>query len=428
MKPIIRAEGLGKRYRLGARREAYGTLRDALAGALRAPLKRLWRGGEGETVWAVKGLSFEVRPGEIVGVVGRNGAGKSTLLKILSRITEPTEGRAELYGRVGSLLEVGTGFHPELSGRENVYLNGSILGMNRAEIGRKFDEIVAFSELEQFLDTPVKRYSSGMYTRLAFAVAAHLEPEILLVDEVLAVGDAAFQKKCLGKMGEVARAGRTVLFVSHNLASVAALCGRALYVEAGRLVEDGPAAKVIESYMSQAAGGAPAAEWGDAAGAPGTDRMRLRSVRVLDAGGRASGSFGMDDPVRVEVTYRLLESGLETNVGYHLYNSNGVLVFVSADFHDARWRDAPKEAGLYRSVCEIPGKFLNAGGYVLDVALSRASGQSAEVFVKEAVAFELSDEGPSEVRGRFTGEWQIGVLRPVLAWETTRLPEGEGWD
>jgi lipopolysaccharide transport system ATP-binding protein len=427
MKPIIKVENLSKEYRIGARQESHDTLRDALVSALRAPLKRLRR-NDGEAVWALKDVCFDVCPGEIVGVIGRNGAGKSTLLKILSRITGPTRGRAELYGRVGSLLEVGTGFHPELSGRENVYMSGSILGMKRTEIERKFDQIVAFAEIEKFLDTPVKRYSSGMYTRLAFAVAAHLEPEILLVDEVLAVGDAAFQKKCLGKMGDVAREGRTVLFVSHNLSSIAVLCNRALYMAAGCLIDDGPTGKVIESYIAKSAGGASSVEWDDVQRASDADVMRLRSVRVLDAQGQVRSSFGMDDPIHIEVTYRLLQAGVETNVGYHLYNSKGILVFVSADFHDAEWRDVPKEMGLYQSVCEIPGRFLNVGSYVLDIALSRASGQSADVFEKEVVTFELTDEGPSEVRGRFMGDWQIGTLRPRLNWKTTRLPKDARWD
>ena len=227
MKPIVRAERLWKEYRLGQREAAYGTLRETIVDVMRAPLKKLRgaNGASGETLWALKDVNFTVEPGEVIGIIGRNGAGKSTLLKVLSRITEPTTGCVELYGRVASLLEVGTGFHPELTGRENIFLNGAILGMRKTEIARKFDEIVAFSDLEKFLDTPVKRYSSGMYMRLAFAVASHLEPEILLVDEVLAVGDAAFQKKCLGKMGEVAREGRTVIFVSHNLVFAAACYG-----------------------------------------------------------------------------------------------------------------------------------------------------------------------------------------------------------
>jgi len=254
----IRVEHLSKLYHIGARQERYRTLRDQIAQAVTAPLRRatkLLRGQAtgaaelDETIWALKDVSFEIKRGEVVGIIGRNGAGKTTLLKILSRITEPTEGRAEIHGRVGSLLEVGTGFHPELTGRENIYLNGAILGMKKAEIDKKFDEIVAFAEVEKFIDTPVKHYSSGMYVRLAFAVAAHLDPEILLVDEVLAVGDAAFQKKCLGKMGDVAREGRTVLFVSHNMASIQTLCRRAMWIESGSIVTDGGPSNVVERYL-----------------------------------------------------------------------------------------------------------------------------------------------------------------------------------
>ncbi|HEV7891445.1 MAG TPA: ABC transporter ATP-binding protein [Pyrinomonadaceae bacterium] len=253
MRPIIKAEGVSKQYRIGEKKEQFPTLRDALAGAARAPLR--WaRAGERTpppTFWALRDVGFEVAPGEVVGIIGRNGAGKSTLLKILSRITEPTEGRIELYGRTSSLLEVGTGFHPELTGRENVYLNGAILGMKRAELARKFDEIVAFAEIEKFIDTPVKRYSSGMYVRLAFAVAAHLEPEILIVDEVLAVGDTQFQKKCIGKMGSVAKEGRTVLFVSHNLGAMRSLCGRALLLDGGTLQATGETEEVIHNYLAK---------------------------------------------------------------------------------------------------------------------------------------------------------------------------------
>jgi lipopolysaccharide transport system ATP-binding protein len=249
----VRVENLSKRYRIGGPQARYKTLRETLVDMARAPAQQLRRLGqpspENQTIWALKDVTFEVKRGEVLGVIGRNGAGKTTLLRILSRITEPTEGHAEIKGRVGSLLEVGTGFHPELTGRENIYLNGAILGMRRAEIDQKFDEIVAFSEIEKFLDTPVKRYSSGMYVRLAFSVAAHLEPEILLVDEVLAVGDAAFQKKCLGKMGDVAGEGRTVLFVSHNMAAVQNLCPRSLLLASGKVDLDGQTADVIEGYM-----------------------------------------------------------------------------------------------------------------------------------------------------------------------------------
>ncbi len=251
----VRAENLGKLYRLG-HRERYSTLRDAIARALAAPFGRAGNGGKpaSEFIWALKQVSFEIKFGEVVGIIGGNGAGKSTLLKILSRITEPTEGEAAIYGRVGSLLEVGTGFHPELTGRENIFLNGAILGMKRTEIERKFDEIVGFAEVERFIDTPVKHYSSGMYMRLAFAVAAHLEPEILIVDEVLAVGDAAFQKKCLGKMGEVAKEGRTVLFVSHNLGAVNALCQKALHLEQGSVLRMGEASQIVEAYLARQIG------------------------------------------------------------------------------------------------------------------------------------------------------------------------------
>lgn len=254
----IRVEGIGKRYRLGASRPRYSTLRDSLVSAtqkagraLVSPLRSIRERTPRETFWALRDVSFDVSQGDVVGIIGGNGAGKSTLLKILSRITEPTEGRAEIHGRVGSLLEVGTGFHPELTGRENIYLNGAILGMTRQEIGRKFDEIVAFAEVERFIDTPVKHYSSGMYLRLAFAVAAHLEPEILVIDEVLAVGDASFQKKCLGKMGDVARQGRTVLFVSHNLAAVRALCSKALMLGQGRISVAGSVEACIAHYAAE---------------------------------------------------------------------------------------------------------------------------------------------------------------------------------
>jgi len=252
--PAIRVENLGKRYRIGARQEAYGTLRDVIASAAQAPLRMLRRGvrgrGDGSAmIWALKDVSFEVRRGEVLGIVGRNGAGKSTLLKILARVTHPTSGRAEVFGQVGSLLEVGTGFHPELTGRENIYLNGAVLGMKRTEIQRKFDEIVDFAEIGPFLDTPVKRYSSGMYMRLAFAIAAHLEPDILIVDEVLAVGDSAFQKKCLGKMGSVAREGRTVLFVSHNMAAIQSLCEKAMLLEGGKLIAEGTPSEIVRRYL-----------------------------------------------------------------------------------------------------------------------------------------------------------------------------------
>ena len=304
--PVIRVEGLGKRYRLGEGLR-HTALRNLLGDALRVPLRILSgssrtsherpstespvanapadagpaTNGHSRFIWALKDINFEVHQGEVVGLIGRNGAGKSTLLKVLARITRPTEGRAEIHGRVGSLLEVGTGFHPELTGRENVYMSGAILGMRKAEIDRKFDEIVAFSEVERFLQTPLKHYSSGMQMRLAFAVAAHLEPEILLVDEVLAVGDVAFQKKCLGKMDEISRQGRTIIFVSHNMAALRKLCPRAILIESGRITESGDADVIVSRYLQKNLESKLETVWNDPQSAPGDGRVRLRSVRVI---------------------------------------------------------------------------------------------------------------------------------------------------
>ncbi len=287
----IHTENLGKLYRIGEHQGAYKTLRETIVSAFSVPLRHLNRNPQSsilnpqsDCIWALKNISFEVKRGEVVGIIGRNGAGKTTLLRILSRITEPTEGWAEIRGRVGSLLEVGTGFHPELTGRENIYLNGAILGMKKAEIDRKFDEIVAFAEVERFIDTPVKRYSSGMRVRLAFAVAAHLEPEILLVDEVLAVGDAAFQKKCLGKMGNVAKEGRTVLFVSHNMAAVINLCGRAILLDEGKLVLNGQPDTVIGNYLTRTTPSSGC--WNvDRAKLEGSGPVQITAIDVLDLGG-----------------------------------------------------------------------------------------------------------------------------------------------
>jgi lipopolysaccharide transport system ATP-binding protein len=303
--PAIRAEGLGKRYRLG-QREKYVALRDVLAKTLQAPLgwlrgSRNGRDGSAE-LWALRDVHLEVRHGEVVGMIGPNGAGKTTLLKILSRITRPTTGRAEVYGRVGSLLEVGTGFHPELTGRENIYLNGAILGMGRHEITRKFDEMVAFAEVERFLDTPVKHYSTGMYVRLAFAVAAHLEPEILLVDEVLAVGDIAFQKKCLGKMGEVARQGRTVLFVSHNMAAVLNLCSRGILLEGGRVAGDGPASEVVEQYLRGLKANA-VQDLRELRERRGRGQVRFTRVHFENGGGNATGQGVSGQPLVFVLDY-----------------------------------------------------------------------------------------------------------------------------
>jgi lipopolysaccharide transport system ATP-binding protein len=351
----IHVEHLGKRYSLGERREAYGTLKDALARTLGAPL-RAWRErgsrqGKAE-IWALQDVSFDVGRGEVLAVIGRNGAGKSTLLKVLSRVARPTVGRAWIHGRVGSLLEVGTGFHSELTGRENIYLNGAILGMTRTDIARKFDEIVAFAELERFLDTPVKRYSSGMYMRLAFAVAAHLEPEILLVDEVLAVGDAGFQRKCLGKMGEVAKEGRTVLFVSHNMASIQRLCHSALLLDSGRMTARGSVADVIQLYLEDAA--APLQRW-ERSLLPTSD-IYFQRIYLSDETGAMLDHVTSASQLRIVMEYVVQRSCRNLQVSVDLLDSNGDLIFASNP-QDVGV-DSPEQAGQYCAVVSLPPQIL----------------------------------------------------------------------
>lgn len=428
MKPIIRAEGLAKKYVIGSNRESYQTLRDALANAVRSPLRRLRRGGAragGEEVWALKDVGFEVGPGELVGLIGRNGAGKSTLLKILSRITEPTRGSVRLYGRVGSLLEVGTGFHPELSGRENVYLNGAILGMPKSEIERKFDEMVAFAEVEKYIDTPVKRYSSGMYLRLAFAVAAHLEPEILLVDEVLAVGDARFQRKCLNKMEDVGQEGRTVLFVSHNMPAVTRLCRRTVLLDAGRVLSDGPSHEVVGAYLNSGLGTTAAREWQGSEAAPGNEVARLRAVRVKDEAGRVCDAADIRRPVRLEVEFEVREAGHKLAPNFHVYNEEGAIVFISNDL-DPEWRGRPRPAGVYTSTMWIPGNFLAEGTLIVGAALSTLDPVVVHFYEREAVAFQVIDslDGDS-VRGDYAGPYP-GVVRPAMRWTTEYAPPAGG--
>jgi len=351
----IRVENLGKRYRIGERRETHGTLRDTLMQALGAPL-RAWRDrgnrkGKAE-IWALQDVSFDVHRGDVLAVIGRNGAGKSTLLKILSRIARPTVGRAWIHGRVGSLLEVGTGFHPELTGRENIYLNGAILGMTKTEIDRKFDEIVAFAELEKFLDTPVKHYSSGMYMRLAFAVAAHLEPDILLVDEVLAVGDAAFQKKCLGKMGEVAKEGRTVLFVSHNMATIQRLCHSALLLDSGRMTACGTVSDVIQLYLKE--GATPVQRW-ERSLLPTSD-IYFQRIYLTDDTGEMLDHVTTASQLRIVMEYVVQRRCRNLQVSVDLLDSNGDLIFASNP-QDVGV-DSPEQAGHYCAVVCLPPQIL----------------------------------------------------------------------
>jgi lipopolysaccharide transport system ATP-binding protein len=351
----IRVENLGKRYRIGERRETYGTLRDTLMQALGTPLRawreRGYRKGKAE-IWALQDVSFNVHRGDVLAVIGRNGAGKSTLLKILSRVARPTVGRAWIHGRVGSLLEVGTGFHPELTGRENTYLNGAILGMTKTEIDRKFDEIVAFAELEKFLDTPVKHYSSGMYMRLAFAVAAHLEPDILLVDEVLAVGDAAFQKKCLGKMGEVAKEGRTVLFVSHNMATIQRLCHSALLLDGGRMTACGTVSDVIQLYLKE--GATPLQHWERSL--PPTSDIYFQRIYLTDETGEMLDHVTTAGHLRIVMEYFVRRRCRNLQVSVDLLDSNGDLIFASNP-QDVGV-DSPDQAGHYCAVVCLPPQIL----------------------------------------------------------------------
>ncbi len=423
MKPIIRATNVAKQYQLGARQNSFVTLRETLAEKVRAPLKRFKpnQAASNNTIWALRDVSFEVGAGEVVGIIGRNGAGKSTLLKVLAHITEPTSGRVELYGRIASLLEVGTGFHPELSGRENIYLNGAILGMPKAEIRRKFDEIVTFSEIEKFIDTPVKRYSSGMYLRLAFAVAAHLDPEILLVDEVLAVGDASFQRKCLDKMEDVTQAGRTVIFVSHNMPAITRICPRTILLEAGKVSFDGPSHEAVRQYLGSGLGTNAAREWKDITEAPGNEVVRLCGIRVRTEDGETCESIDIREPVGLEMEFEVLEAGHVLVPNYHLINEEGVCAFIILE-QNAEWRRRPRPAGRYVSTAWIPGNALSEGTLVISAAISTMDPVTVHFFERDVVAFQIIDslDGDS-ARGDYAGPMP-GIVRPLLNWTSQHTP------
>ena len=413
----ITVEGLSKRYRIGQYASAYGTLRDTVSDAVGRVARR-----EGkphyEEIWALRDVSFEVPEGTVLGIVGRNGAGKSTLLKILTRITTPTEGRATLRGSVSSLLEVGTGFHPELTGRENVYLNGSVLGMKRREIAGKFDDIVEFAGVQKFIDTPVKRYSSGMSVRLAFAISAHLEPEVLLVDEVLAVGDAEFQRRCLGRMEELSNSGRTVLFVSHQMQSVSQLCDRAFQLEGGRIVDEGPASEVVARYLQTVRGSGAQAFWPDLDTAPGGGHVRLRSVRVVNEDGATMDSVDVRSPVGIEIAFSVLKLGMPIFPKLKVRDGQGTTVFNALDT-DPRWQE-PAEPGDYVSTAWIPANLLNEGLASVDVSIV-AFGIVKLVpraDVRDAVSFHVHDPGEGDsAKGMFRGQLR-GPVRPLLDWTT----------
>ncbi len=415
----IRAEGVGKEYPIAAVEERHNTLRDAIAAAASRAFRGGWSGAprKQDRFWALRDVSFEVDRGEVLGVIGHNGAGKSTLLKILSRITEPTLGQIELRGRVGSLLEVGTGFHSELSGRENTYLSGAILGMRREEIDRKFDAIVSFAEVERFIDTPVKHYSSGMYLRLAFAVAAYLEPEILLVDEVLAVGDAQFQKKCLGKMGEVANEGRTVILVSHNMAAVRNLCDRTLWLDQGVLAMDGPTSVVVQRYLTEAVSVSSQRHWPERASAPGNDEVQLHRALVRASDGTPDEAITVRTPLDLEFEYWNLRAGARLNISLHIYNHEGTLIFNTASVDEHSWHGTPFPVGLFRSSCRIPGDLLNDGLHRVDLLIVRD--EHDLVFrLPDVLVFSVKDERPAGLT--WYGKWQ-GAVRPNLAWQTEQL-------
>lgn len=416
-KPVLEVCNISKKYTLGIS-ESYGSLREEIMRALSAPFRRDsvkggGENGEKKALWALKDVSFSINEGDIVGIIGRNGAGKSTLLKIISRITEPTSGRINIRGRVATLLEVGTGFHPELTGRENIFLNGALLGMTNREINFRLDEIVAFSEIEKFLDTPVKRYSSGMYVRLAFAVAAHLEPEVLIVDEVLAVGDAGFQKKCLGKMNEAAKSGRTILFVSHSMSAVRSLCKTAVFLSEGKVVNAGPAPKMIEEYLMTFAGddsGGADLSW-DTKDAPGCEELRLSSIRLCNGQGICTGTFSSGEPVGIEIGYELLKAVKGMRIILKVQTCEGAVAFTSVNFSGL---DQTLSPGRYRATCTIPGNLLNAGMYILSMRIG-LTGVKALVEEREFIKFHIEKIAHY---GWILDERWPGVVAPELEWKT----------
>lgn len=437
MDSAIRVEKLSKLYRIGLKDKIHNSLGGAIIDFIKSPMsnyrtyRSLYRFDDindaerdpENVIWALKDVSFEVKRGEVIGVIGRNGAGKSTLLKILSKITTPTGGRAEVRGKISSLLEVGTGFHPELTGRENVYLNGTILGMRKREVDKKFDEIVGFSGVEKFIDTPVKRYSSGMKIRLGFSVAAHLEPDILVIDEVLAVGDADFQKKCLHKMEDVGRDGRTVLFVSHNMSAVTRLCGRSLLIEGGRLVDDGPSDSIVKKYLCSDLGTTAAREWHDPATAPGGESARLRAVRVRSEDGLITDTVDIRKPFTIEMEYDLLQSDLVLMPVIQLKNEQGQHIFASVD-QDPTWKRRPRPSGRYISTVWIPGNLLAEGMIFPMCSLMSLTPESVLFTERNPVALLVVDSQDGDsARGDYAKNIP-GIVRPLLKWSTEYRPHG----
>jgi lipopolysaccharide transport system ATP-binding protein len=428
MTTAISVKNLGKRYQIGAAETKfrYNMLRDVIMDTVYAPVRiakalvgRSERRSNQNFVWALDDVSFDLEEGRVLGIVGRNGAGKSTLLKILSRVTEPTKGTVSVRGRVGSLLEVGTGFHPELSGRENIYMNGAILGMKRAEIDKKFDEMVDFSEVGQFIDTPVKRYSSGMYLRLAFAVAAHLEPEILVVDEVLAVGDAEFQRKCLGKMNYVAQQGRTVLFVSHNMSAILRLTQEAIVLKKGQLIKRAPTAEAVDFYLSSGQAESGERIW-EADEVPlNSDPFKPIALRLKDRTGKVVDTIRSTEPVTVEWEYQLNAPVTGLRAGMYLSTMRGEYIFTSFDTDDTRQYEkfSTRQAGRYISRCEIPADFFNEGRYSLGVNAS-SFGVKRYFMDENALSFNVDISGAP---GMQWAEVRQGPVRPRLNWKIEKI-------
>lgn len=435
---VIKAENLSKLYRLGEIHKQTNSIRDRISQKFKSFIHKRQRSAisgqssesssvhsatstipssQDNSIWALKDVSFSVKKGEIVGIIGGNGAGKSTLLKILSRITRPTEGKVFIEGRVGSLLEVGTGFHPELTGRENVYLNGTILGMRKSEIRKKFNEIINFAEVEKFIDTPVKRYSSGMYVRLAFSVTAHLDQEILLVDEVLSVGDFGFQKKCIDKLKKMGNKNRTILFVSHNMTALANLCDRVILLDGGEILEDGPSQDVIHTYLQSGTNTIAEKKWIGIENAPGNEIVRMLAMRVRNEDGRTVEKIDIQNSVGIEIQYEVLKSDHKLVPSCLFYNEEGVKLFHTLDT-ELKWRSTSRPKGHYISTVWMPGNFFSEGRIYVDTGLATLNPEKVHCHINNALAFQIFDSfHDNPTRGDFVGPL-IGVVRPLLKWNT----------
>lgn len=427
--PAIRAQHVGKTYVVRevqknfALRAAFADATGKFFSTFRRKLPRDSIPHRSRIFDALSDVSFDIAAGESVGLIGRNGAGKSTLLKILSGIVRPSSGRIELYGRIGSLLEVGTGFHPELTGRENVFLNGAIIGMSANDIRRKFDDIVSFAGVEKFIDTPIKHFSTGMHMRLAFAVAAELDPEILLIDEVLAVGDASFQKKCLGRMNEVSREGRTVVFVSHDMTAITRLCRRAILLDQGRVIADGPSGNVTAQYLNSDLGTKSTRLWRTEA-APGDDVARLLSISVLGDDRVTREIFDIQQSVIIEIIWEVMRTGYAPIPNMQIHNDHGICLFATSDT-DPQWTRENKIPGTYSSQMTIPANFLNEGLVIIDIAVTSLEPLHVHVYERQVASFQIVDnlEG-SPLRGEFAGVIP-GAVRPWFKWQTMRTHSGK---